>query len=129
MPNLTKITLTVNGNAEEYNPASSTGNTAEFLDSSPSFVYDARFLRMKIRPSAAGNTGRTTETLGVRPIPISESGGCCVDVTTPEGNTFNVATMVRKTSTKQQANDLVDMIKSYVATDAFRQMVTESSFF
>lgn len=128
MPQLAPIALTVGSGTETYIPASSNGTKTEFVDSSPSMVYDARLLTVTTRPASAGNSGRTSEHLGVRPIPL-EQGECCIDVTNPAGNTFRIHTMVRKTSSKAQAEELVDMIKSYVATTEFLKVVTESGFY
>lgn len=128
MPALAPITLSVGTGTEVYDPASNNGARTEFVDNEPDAVYEARTLRFTFRPAAAGNTGRVVEVLAVRPLPV-ESGACCVDVTTPSANTFQVSTMVRKTSTKAQALELVDMIKSLTATQAFSDAVVSSSFY
>lgn len=129
MPAISPITLTVNSVAEVYNPAMSTGSNAEFIDASPAAVYDARLLKMSVRPASAGNSGRVTTHQGIRPIPLAEGGACCTDITKPEGNTFSVNTMVRKTSSKAQADELVDMIRSYVNSTTFKDLVVSSSFY
>lgn len=129
MPAISPITLTVGGASEVYNPALNSGNKAQFVDNEPDAVYEARTIRFTIRPAGSGNTGRVVETLGVRPIPVDTTGNCCVDVTNPAANTFTVSTMVRKNSTKAEADELVDMIKALVATTAFHDVVTTSSFY
>lgn len=128
MPSIAPLVSVLNETTTEtYNPSSlSTGN-AEFVDSSPAMVYDNRLIRVVSRAAAAGNTGRVTEHLGVRPIPLAEN--CCVDVTKPEGNTFKISTMIRKTSSKAQALALVEMIRAYVLLDDFEEVVTESAFY
>jgi len=132
MPALQPLVLTLDPDGtpktETYYPAMSTGTSTEFVDNSPSMVYDARLVRTVVRPAAAGNTGRRTEHLGVRPIPLS-SGECCIDVTKPEGNTFSINTMIRKTSSKAEAEELVDMIIAYVSHADFRDLVTSTGWY
>lgn len=129
MPQLVPLVLELSTETTEtYNPASFDGKLASFVDSAPEMVFDARRLDVSVRPAAAGNTGRTSEHLGIRPIPLSQ-GECCIDVTSPVGNTFRLHTMVHKTSSKAQALELVEMIRAYVALDEFEEVVTASGFY
>lgn len=132
MPKLEPLVLTLTDDPERtetYNPTLFSGTEATLVDSSPEMEFDFRSIKSTVRPAGPGNSGRVTEHLGVRPIPLSGDGACCVDVTKPEGNTFRIATMIRKTSSKAQAKDLVLMIRAYVASDEFEQLVTESGYY
>lgn len=129
MPAIQPIVLQLNPTVTEtYNPGSHSVGLTEFVDSSPDRMYDNRLIRVTVRPAGAGNTGRVTTHLGVRPIPLPE-GECCVDVTKPEGNTWGINTMIRKTSTKAQALELVEQIRAYVMTDDFSEVVMNSDYF
>lgn len=129
MPSLSPITLSVGEGSEVYKPAMNNGTRTEFVDNAPDAVYEARTLRFTFRPAGSGNTGRVVEVLHVRPIPVETGTGCCVDVTQPLANTFTVTTMVRKNSTKAEADELTDAIASLTATQAFKDAVTQTAFY
>lgn len=131
MPQLVPLVLQLQDDPlreETYDPVSNNGADTIFVDSSPEQVYDNREIRVTVRPAAAGNTGRVTETLIVAPIPLTEDG-CCTDVTKPEGNTLRITSMVRKTSSKAQAMDMVLRTRAYVNSAAFALLVTKEGFF
>lgn len=129
MPQLAPISLTIGETTEAYNPSSFDGKRSMFVDSSTGRLADWRTIRVDVRPAAQGNTGHLVEVLLVRPNPVEDQTGCCVDKDNAPASTVTIRALLHKTSTSAQAVELVEMIRSYVATSAFADLVKGASYY
>jgi len=129
MPAITPIVLTVATETETYNPASHAGNKTSFVAASEVRFADNKTLAATIRPAGPGNTGHRADWLGVRPLPVVDVAGCCVDKDNPPSNTFTIGTLLRKESSPAQANELVEAIRAFVNSSEFADTVKGKSFY
>lgn len=129
MPAIAPIALVIGAATETYAPTSFDGKRTTFTDTSTGILANWRQVRVDVRPAAQGNTGHLVDVLLVRPNPVGDQANCCVDKDNAPASTVNIKTLLHKTSTAAQADELVDMIRKYVATTAFADLVKGASYY
>lgn len=129
MPAIQPISLVIGEDTEVYNPSASSGNQTTFVDTTASRLAEWRTIRVTTRPAAAGNSGHVSEHLLVRPIPVADQAGCCVDKDNAPASTVTIRVLLNKAGDSAQGQDLVDMIRAYVETTAFEAIVKGSSYY
>lgn len=129
MPAIQPISLAIGEATEVYNPSMNTGAKTTFVNSSEVRFADNKMLSATIRPAGLGNTGHRADWLGVRPLPVADVDGCCVDKDQPPSNTFTIGTLLRKESSSAQADELIAAIRSFVNSTEFAATVKGQSFY
>lgn len=122
MPAIAPIALEVGETTETYLPTSSNGNRTQFTDNSTGRLANWRVIRFDVRPAGAGNSGHLVEALLVRPIPVEDQAGCCVDKDAAPASTIRIQTLLHKAASPAQAIELVESLVA-LASDAGYQAV------
>lgn len=129
MPQITPISLEVGETTEVYSPSSFDGKRARFVDSSTGRLANWRIIRIDVRPAEQGNSGHLVEALLVRPNPVEDQDGCCVDKDNAPASTITIRTLLHKNSSSAQAQDLVDMLQAFVSDAGFQAVVKGAGYY
>lgn len=109
-----------------FNVSTFNGKVAVFVAPGARFS-DSQVLKEETRPSAKNNEGHKLVVSLILPHPVMDQEGCCVPKDTPPVSTLNLSTLASKHATAAQLDDFVAEIRSYVATQAFADLVKGGS--
>lgn len=129
MPAIAPIALTLGTSTETYNPASSNGTKSTFTDVQPGRMADWRVLNVTVRPAGKTNAGHLVEILMVRPVPVQDQSGCCVDKDAPSADTIRITTLLSKESNPARATALVQALSAVAGDAAIQAVIKGGSFY
>lgn len=129
MPKIAPITLNIGGRDEVFQPTTHDGKRTQFVDSSSGRLANWRIIRVDVRPAGQGNAGHLVEALLVRPNPVEDQDGCCVDRDNAPASTITIKTLLHKTSTPAQADDLVKMLGAFVADSGYQAAIKGAGYY
>lgn len=129
MPSLAPISLSIGEGTEVYNPTGATGSSFRFTDTTPGRLSEWRTAKIDIRPASPANSGHLVEVLLVRPIPVEDQSGCCVDKDATPASTIRITTLLSKSSNADQAQELVDMLVAFAQNTDYQSVVKGASYY
>lgn len=129
MPAIAPIALTVGSNTETYQPSMANGRETTFTDTTPGRLADWRVIKVTVRPASAQNGGHFVEALLVRPIPVEDQTGCCVDKDAPPADTIRIQTFLSKAATPAQAGEMVEALVGFAQDTGYQSVVKGSSYY
>lgn len=111
---------------QQYDVSTFDGRKAVFVHAGARFSESSTLVETT-RPSASNNDGHKLTATLTLPHPLEDQAGCCVNKDTPPASYFTINTLASKFATSAQRDDLVALIRSYVNTAAFAELVKGAS--
>lgn len=128
MPALAPRVLVNSTATVTYDVSTFDGKKAVFVNSGSQALFaNQSTLTEATRPTAQSNDGHKLTVALALPHPVVDQEGCCVDKNAPATSYLNLNTLLSKFATAEQANDFVALIRSYVGTTAFAELVKGKS--
>lgn len=123
-----RILKDAEANDRTYAVSTFNGSRAVFVDlvSQTSFANQS-VITETTRPTSKGNDGHKFDFSIAYPHPVEDQAGCCVDKNTPPASYVNINSLASKFAPSADLDDLIAIVRSYVASPAFAELVKGGS--
>lgn len=129
MPQLApRVLKDANDEDRTYSVSTFNGNRAVFSDKVSQLVFaNQSTISETTRPTAKGNDGHKFDFALAYPHPVVDQAGCCVDKNTPPASYININALASKHAPAADLDDIIAIVRSYVASPAFADLVKGGS--
>lgn len=126
MPQLAPRVLNNGTDNVTYAVSTFNGSQAVFVAQADRFSESSTLTEVT-RPTSTKNDGHKLTVALALPHPVGDQDGCCVNKDAPPVSYFNLNTLASKFATPAQRDQLVALIRAYVGTTAFADLVKGGS--